>query len=1320
MRGVVVAGMKIGVVAAMLLALGAVVGMSAGAKSAPRAFVPDSSAVLAPQDWPNDPALANCEDKDPNTNCGGSEQWDLYGRLAGDTCKAPGSNVADQPHPDGGLPCWAVNAKDPQHAAGINATGAWAQGNWGRDDVLIGYIEGGVNYSADSIKDGLNNIYLNPGESPFPQGEDGQDRGRLDFDGNGRFDIRDYAQDPRVNPQCPSGTAPFTAFDEGTTRGCAADGQHDYLNTVKIANTKKAYLSPEDLIAVFGHCKVTAGKLGDCPSKGKFDNDANGYPNDISGWNVARNTNDPQTEDADYGHASSLIAETVAQRNDGYNKIGTCPDCRIVPIKQGAECLGLSNKWAEALLYGANLGVKVISSVVVSYQYSSYGRDAVEYANRKGILLSFDSNDFDSTDHTDGMLYPHAIPGNSVVTNDNKQKTATTKWFRARSNVTSYGPHHVFSGMQTTTSGATPFMAGLLAMVQSAALNAKDAGTIPRAYTPNEVRQALMNTASAVVPQTQAPDVAKQWPGNPDSATDDTHTNWSTQYGYGRIDLGAATALVKSGIVPPTTEFEAPEWYAYVDPAVQKTLPVTGYIQPAAWKSQGVTWTVEWATGADPKDSDFHTISTGKGAKTGLLGTLNLKDIPKDYAAKAPSNTNTPNGPQNYAVTLRIRALDGNGLKAEDRRTFTARTDPTLVNRTPTKLGGEPAGGTTYADVEGRHEQDLVVGTADGELRVTRPDSTSVPGFPKKTWKLSKVDPDNPENFPAESYKDPKLRDVRDPISGTAVGDLNRDGSLDIVATTNNAYVYAWDNTGKALPGFPVRTPKEYASLAVPTPRTATNGSRFPARGNWSPPVLSDLDGDGKLEILMSAFDGHVYAWKSTGRPVPGWPVEIKPTEEALAKAGADPAKLIRDPKLMYSVGVGDVLGTGHPQVFVGGFDCAEDKDATFAYGIHPDGNNHPGGPYLAGWPVNLKSLVGCYSDSIDFVEEGVSPPVIMPVEGKNRVVASSVGNSPQVIAGDGSIVRGLSLACASDACKANPPYFPGDGLTATITGQGGAGDLLGTGAPNFVQSVVGAISTQGAVGGSTAGEAALGQSYEKAWDVATGNVIPGFPARQDGFSFFDAPLVAGLQTTPATSQRAAVEANDSSWIHAYQPDGTEAPGFPKYVGQWPSFSGVISDPKFDGKLRVAYGTREGYLFQWNTQGAPETNDQWWHFHHDERNTNQWGLDTRRPALVAGLKVKRSGSKVTIRFRAPGNDGVVGRAGHFEAWRSTSPKGTNARSIKVPKPAAAGTTQKIVLSGSVLKRTQYLSIRAVDLAGNIGPTRSLTVKAPKQRSSSGR
>ena len=82
----------------------------------------------------------------------------------------------------------------------------------------------------------------------------------------------------------------------------------------------------------------------------------------------------------------------------------------------------------------------------------------------------------------------------------------------------------------------------MLAMVQSAALNARDAGTIPRRLTPDEVKQVMMDTASPVIPQTQSPGVPDQWPGNPGSATDADHTNWSTQYGYGRPNIGAATS----------------------------------------------------------------------------------------------------------------------------------------------------------------------------------------------------------------------------------------------------------------------------------------------------------------------------------------------------------------------------------------------------------------------------------------------------------------------------------------------------------------------------------------------------------------------------------------------------------------------------------------------------------------------------------------------------------------------------------------------------------------------------------------------------------
>ena len=94
--------------------------------------------------------------------------------------------------------------------------------------MVIAYIEGGVNYSNDGVKDALDNIYLNKGELPYPEGrERPESAGTYDLDGNGRFDIRDYAHDPRVNPSCPTGDEPVhVSHEEGTTRGCVADGQH--------------------------------------------------------------------------------------------------------------------------------------------------------------------------------------------------------------------------------------------------------------------------------------------------------------------------------------------------------------------------------------------------------------------------------------------------------------------------------------------------------------------------------------------------------------------------------------------------------------------------------------------------------------------------------------------------------------------------------------------------------------------------------------------------------------------------------------------------------------------------------------------------------------------------------------------------------------------------------------------------------------------------------------------------------------------------------------------------------------------------------------
>lgn len=1255
---------------------------------------------------PDDPGFASCADQGPTASCAGSGQWDLYGPLAGDC-------ASGLPRPDGGLPCWAPLATDPQHAAGVNMTGAWAQGNVGRDDILVAYIEGGVNYSSDAIKDGLDGIYLNRKELPLPERADGSAYASYDADGNGRLDIRDYAQDPRVNPACPAGTAPFVKFEEGTTRSCEAAGTHAYLNKVDIGGVKTGYLSPEDLIVVFSD---------------HTDEDHNGYVDDVSGWNFDRNTNDPQTEDLAYNHAPGLISLIGGEADNHYAGVGVCRTCRVVPIKQGSECLGRPDRWGASILYATDLGATTISSVVVSYAYSSFNQKAIDYAYDHGVALALDSNDFDAMDHTDGMLFNHVIPGNSLdIDQDGIQPSASTT-FRARSSVTSYGTHNIFSGEEVTTSGGTPFMASMMGMVQAAGLNARDKGVLPSGLTPDEVKQVMMDTSSAVVPQTQTPATLRQWPGNPGSATDATHTNWSTQYGYGRPDIGAATKMVMDGRIPPTAVITGPRWYRYVDPAVTRTLRVAGSVAPSRVHSGGSAhWVLEWAAGADPADADFHTISQGDGARHGTLGTLDLSQVPRSLYDHAPTDSLQPGGAEQYTLSLRLRVVDSNGLKGEDRRSIGVRHDPTLVGGGPRRVGAEVSGAPTYADLEGRHELDLLFSTYDGVVHALRPSGREVPGFPVRSSLMRAFDTHNPEAFDARAYRTVRaFRDQRDPLAGISVGDLDGTGSLDVVASGMNGRVYAWNAHGRMLRGFPrmMNTPAD--QHAVPTPRGATPHSRVPQRGAWAQPVLAALGGGRKLDIVLPGWDGKVYAWRPDGRRLAGWPVDIRLPQADFARDGVDPGAYQRDPKLMYSVAVGKVTPKStRPQVFVSSFECSgKGVDTTstatglaggggsttakaWLYGLWADGTRHAGGAYLPNWPVAVSGLSFCYDQSIDFVGEGASPPAIADVGGAPRVATSAPTGQEQLFNADGSVYRSLDLSCGGDAaCAPNPPYrATGDTHTITLTGQGGFGDLTGDGSPDFIQSSTGIESILVALG--QAGQANLPQVYEKAWDPATGNLRSGYAVRQDGFPFYDAPIAAAVSDGPG---RDAIETNDNYWIHAWSASGQEAPGFPKYTGQWTGFVGAVGDPKLDGHQHLVYGTREGDLFDWRVPGDAKTNTSWWHYRHDERLTGDYATDSRRPASVTGLRATRAG----LRFVATGDDWDIGRATRYDVRWSARPITGPAAFARAPRirviarPAASGAREALALR--VPARARYVAIRAVDDAGNLGAPRSTRLR----------
>ena len=99
------------------------------------------------------------------------------------------------------------------------------------------------------------------------------------------------------------------------------------------------------------------------------------------------------------------------------------------------------------------------------------------------------------------------------------------------------------------------------------------------------------------------------------------------------------------------------------------------------------------------------------------------------------------------------------------------------------------------------------------------------------------------------------------------------DGKLDIVVGAADQKVYAWNGRGRRLPGWPVLARD---SAGGDEAKILSSPAVGDLDGDGSPDVV-----EGTAEAYGSTPDtsGRVYAWDAAGRPLPGWPV--KP--EALA-----------------------------------------------------------------------------------------------------------------------------------------------------------------------------------------------------------------------------------------------------------------------------------------------------------------------------------------------------------------------------------------------------------------------------------------------------
>jgi hypothetical protein len=265
-------------------------------------------------------------------------------------------------------------------------------------------------------------------------------------------------------------------------------------------------------------------------------------------------------------------------------------------------------------------------------------------------------------------------------------------------------------------------------------------------------------------------------------------------------------------------------------------------------------------------------------------------------------------------------------------------TDGSL-NRAPILVGSSVESSPVLADVDRDGVLDVIYAASDGRVHAIRGDTgAAIAGFPVRT------DPIAVHASPA--YTSLEVEVPHEAIlAPLAADDLDGDGQVEIVAASIEGKVYVFDGRGARRPGFPVATDPR---LSDPRNRDPLNDAD---PGILGAPTLADLDGDGGLEVLAAAFDGHLYAWNHGGASVDGFPVRIADrskvdivpeTGVARPKAGVDARE--RAAKIVSSPAVGDLDGDGRLEIVVA--------------------SNEEYGGELAGLPadtrlVNLLNLIG-------------------------------------------------------------------------------------------------------------------------------------------------------------------------------------------------------------------------------------------------------------------------------------------------------------------------------------------------------------------------
>jgi MYXO-CTERM domain-containing protein len=624
------------------------------------------------------------------------------------------------------------------------------------------------------------------------------------------------------------------------------------------------------------------------------------------------------------------------------------------------------------------------------------------------------------------------------------------------------------------------------------------------------------------------------------------------------------------------------------------------------------------------------------------LGTLDISKIDP----KHPRDIDSPYGENDTAITVRVRATAHYGgavgdVPGELRRTYYVHEDPTLVKGFPIRIGDSGEGSPKMADLDGDGVRDLIYATSGGALhafKIGADGPHELPGFPYQARPedglLSPAPtPNTPVYLGAPAYKsgalDPKL--AGEPFStAPAVADIDGDGKKEIVLSTWSGSVYVVGSDGKDKPGWPKRLPLVPScthDASQPKVDPCMDERTRIARGAFAAPVLADLDGDGKLDIILAAFDGKVYAWHGDGTDVDGWPVTIHYTGTLTGEPDRN--------RILTTPAVADFNGDGIPDLLVGSNEkLGSGGGVGAAYLIDGRGTKAPT-TVFPNWPITMTSF-----NLFPLVAEGVTNSgVIASFNGKPHAIMHGNASLPFILPFDPGAQASLTGAPPNAQPQREDPDHPGK-IIKGVDISSKFGPLTQAATPNtmlplFAQPSVGDIDQDGvpdvvATGGSLnlainlqgGGSNLRGDNLMAIWSGKTGAMLPAAPMVLEDFTFFNSQAIVDLD---GDDYPEVITGTGGYFVHAFDGCGREPKGFPKFTGQWVISTAVVGDLDGDHKLELALATRDGWLYAWHTEGKDDGIIEWESFHHDNLNTGN--LDT---PLEQGDKKRKAAKPLTV------------------------------------------------------------------------------------------